>query len=231
MDPEQQSQNYQTTPVEPQSQQIRVPAQRGKSKKTLAIALMGFSLALIAGGVLYFMAQRNKTASEPSPTPAYYLGSATEAPTEAPLASPSACPKAFDRTKVVIQIMNGTGIPKEASYLSDILKGLGYTKVTAANSDKQDYSDCEVTFSSNISEGAEIEITAELKKIYKTVKTGRSTTIKNDVEIITGLRTGATSKPSASAIPKASATATPKASVNPKASALPSATPKASATP
>jgi len=225
MDPEQQSQNFQSSPVEPQPQQVRVPSQKGKSKKTLAIALMGFSLALIAGGVLYFMGQKNKTVTEPSPTPAYYMGTATGEPTEVPLASPSASPKAFDRTKVVIQIMNGTGIPKEASYLSDILKGLGYTKITAANSEKQDYIDCEVTFSSSIPEGAEIEITAELKKIYKTVKTGRSTTIKNDVEIITGLRTGATAKPSASATPKASATATPKASVTATPKPSPSATP------
>lgn len=178
----------------------------------MAIALMGFSLALIAGGVLYFMGQKNKDLAEASPTPAFYLGTATEEPLATASVVPSASPKAFDKTKITIQILNGTGIPKEASYLEGILKGLGYTKTTPANSEKQDYTDCEVTFSSDIAEGAETEITAELKKIYKSVKTSESSTQKYSVVIITGLRTGATAKPSSTPTPKASVTPTPRPS-------------------
>ena len=215
MEPDEQNPNFQENPVgqtsAPQAQvKYPIPAQKPKSKKTFAVILMALSLVLIGGGIFYFLGQKSSNEAEPSPTAEETFGVMTE-DEATPTASASPEAVEVDKESIKIQIFNGTGIPKEASYLQGVLKELGYTKIEAANSEKQDYETTEVTFAKSLDSSVVSEITAQLEKVYKSVKTSTSSSSTVDVKIITGLRKGATPKASDTATSKASPTATPKA--------------------
>jgi len=128
---------------------------------------------------------------------------------------PTATTAAVDKTKVQIEVQNGTGIPGEAAYLQTQLASLGYTNVQVANATSQNAVTTEVTFSSSLSQSVVSEITQKLNTIYQTVKVSTSATATKDVVIVTGVRKGATARPSAS--PSAS----PRASASPSASPTP----------
>ena len=70
-------------------------------------------------------------------------------------ASPSA---KIDKTKVTIQIQNGTGITGEAAYLQSQLSALGYTNVKVGNS-SETVSATSATFLTSLDSGAVTEIT------------------------------------------------------------------------
>ncbi len=230
MEEQAQNQNFGETPTvsTPASQtQVRYPVNqpKPKSKKTFAVILMALSLLLIGGGVFYFLGQKSSSTVEPTPTGEETFGAETSfeeevEPTE------TASPKPVDKEAIKIQIFNGTGIPKEASYLQGVLKELGYTKIEVANSEKQDYEDTEVTFSKSLDSAVVTEITTQLEKIYKNVETTTSSTSSVDIKIITGLRKGATPKASSTATPKTSPTATPKVTSTATATSTSTATPQ-----
>ena len=171
---------------------------KGGGAKTLLIigilALIG-----ILGYVIYKSATSDgATPSLTEPTPYQNTAAPIQEPTPVPSVSPSASPSAnVDKTKVKIQVQNGTGITGEAAYLQTLLKGLGYTNVTVGNSTTQDNTDTEVSFSSSVSSDVVNEITTKLNATYQTVKKTNSTSTSYDVIIVTGLRKGATAKPSA----------------------------------
>lgn len=166
---------------------------------------------LILGGGGVFLFTRGSSNQEPSPTPT--VAGVTQSPSPTPTPSPT------DKTKVKIEIQNGTGISGEAAYLQGVLKNLGYSNITAGNADNQDYTTTIVTFGKNVGKDVVDEVTKKLEEVYKTVETKTSSTQKVDILIVTGLRKGATAKPSPSPSPKVSPTASP------------SATPSASPTP
>ncbi|PIP57543.1 hypothetical protein COX03_02520, partial [Candidatus Woesebacteria bacterium CG22_combo_CG10-13_8_21_14_all_39_10] len=122
------------------------------------------------------------------------------------------------KTKVVISIENGTGIVGEAAYLRDILKSAGYSVFKVGNSATSDNINTTVTFSSSLEESVKTEITTKLNNVYKEVTVANSSTQKDDVLIITGLRKGATAKPSATPSPSPSASPTGSPTASPSAS-------------
>lgn len=194
---------------------VSQPRAKGKSSKWIFIVLA----LLILGGAAIFIFGRDKTSEEEGIIP-------TEEPTMQATPTPMATLSPTEKAKVSIEIQNGTGITGEAAYLQGILKTLGYSDIKAVNATSEDNTTTVVTFSSTLNASAVSEITAKLEDIYKSVETKTSATAKTDVVVLTGLKKGATTKPSASVTPKASATATPKASP----SASPSSTPTPTAT-
>lgn len=215
-----------------EGQSILQPTVAGKpqskdSKKTFAVVLMAVSLILIIGGFLYFLGQRkSKEEAEESPFPEETIEEvATETPTPVVFSTPTAS----ERGEVKIQILNGTGIAKEGSFLEEALKKLGYKVFTVGNSETQDFTDTEVTYSSTLKESVKSEIVAELNKLYKNVKTAKSSTLSYDIKIITGLRKGSTPKPSIAATSTAKASSTPTGTA--KATSTASASPTSSPTP
>lgn len=187
-----------------------------KGGKGWGIVLVIFALVLIVGGGLYFMGKNKKDESgEPLPTQAesYFVEDETPEPEDSP--EPE-----VDKAEISVEIQNGTGIPKEASFLSDKLKALGFEKITAGNAPTTDYKVTEVVFSSDLSLSLVNEVTDELEKIYQDVSTSKNSSASVDIKIITGLRKGSTPRPSASATPKASAS--PTASSSPSPSPTPS---------
>ncbi|KKR86751.1 MAG: hypothetical protein UU32_C0011G0006 [Candidatus Woesebacteria bacterium GW2011_GWB1_41_10] len=194
------------------------PQKAGKGKALLALGI----LALV--GILGYLIFRSASSKEvqPSPTP-----TSSFAPVETP--SPTSTAKPADKNKVKIEIQNGTGITGEAVYLQTQLKALGYSTISVGNASSQNNATTTVTFSKNLSSDIVDELTKKLKDLYKEVETKTSASTSIDVVIVTGLRKGATAKPSASATPKASAT--PTATSTSTAIASPTPTPTTTTTP
>ncbi len=188
------------------------PKKSGGAKTLLVVGIL--VLVGILGFVIYKSAAKNSETPIVDATP--YENLTDTVPTEPTAsASPSATPKAADKADIKIQVQNGTGITGEAAYLETQLKGLGYTDITVGNSAKQDLTATQVSFGSSVDSTIVSEITTKLKALYQSVTTTTSASTTYDIVIVTGLRKGATAKPSASptsspsSSPSASPTATP----------------------
>ena len=170
---------------------------KGGVKTFLGIFIL---IIFVIGGFLIFKDSGQKS-TEPEATPEV-SGESTV------FSSPTPTPQPADKTKVVISIENGTGIAGEAAYIRDILKSAGYSVFKVGNAAKTDNVTTTVTFSSLLAEDVKTEITAKLNNVYKEVSVANSSTQKDDVLIVTGLRKGSTAKPSATPSPSSSATPT-----------------------
>lgn len=177
------------------------PKKSGGAKTLLIIGVL--ILVGILGFVIYKSASnKNEALSEPTP----FENLIPPSQEQTPVASPT--PAAIDKTKVKIQVQNGTGIMGEAAYLQTQLKGLGYTNVVVGNSAQQNLTATQVSFASSLSSDVVTEITAKLNSVYQSVTTVTSTSTAYDVVITTGLRKGATPKPSTTPAPTTTATPT-----------------------
>lgn len=183
------------------------PKPKPKSNKWLFIII---GLLILGGGGIYFFTRGAKEEeTTPSPTVG---GVATSTPAPTPTLNPA------DRKDISIEIQNGTGISGEAAYLQGVLKNLGYSDIEIGNSEDQDNTSATVTFGKSVPQAIKDEITDKLEDVYADVDVKSSSTQTVDVLIVTGLRKGATAKPSP--------TATPKPTTSPSAS--PTASPTAS---
>jgi hypothetical protein len=189
--------------------------QQKKSGGAKTLLTLGI-LALVA--VLGYLIFRSTSGNAPevSPTPVE-----TIAPVEEPTSTSS--PAASDKSKVKIEVQNGTGIAGEAAFLQAELKKLGYTTVSVGNASSQDNTKTTVTFAKSLSSSLVDELTKKLKELYKEVEVKTSSSSSIDVLIITGLRKGSTAKPSASATSKA--TTSPAATSTSSSSSSPTPTP------
>lgn len=209
-----------SAPISPASPKPEYPS-RSKGGKTVGLVIFLISLVVVGGAVFYFASLKENKEKEVKSTPEPFVVQETkeEGVVEA---TPSGTPKeeVVDKKSVSISVLNGTGITGEAAYLQDKLEALGYTDIKVGNAPKQDYVETVVKFSSSLSKSVVDEIVAELKKIYKEVKTQTGVAGSYDIEITTGLRTGQT--------PKATVTPTPKPSASPSPTKTPSPSPTSS---
>jgi hypothetical protein len=211
-----QQQTTENVQPNPQHHQTSYTSGLKPKKKSPVWILMIFALLLIGGGI-YFLVKRGTSSQTASPTPENFSYTTTEEPEDTE--EPTSSPKAIDRESIKIQILNGTGIPREASFLQGKLRTLGYTQIEVGNVDEADYEATEVNFSSSVPDEVVSEITKELEKIYEEVNTKTGSTGNYDIKIITGLQKGATAKPAAtkSPSPTTSPTATTTSSPSPTA--------------
>lgn len=187
----------------------------GKSSAKIIIAVIGVILIVVVGG--WLILGNNTGGSTATPTPVGGLSDFPSPTTETPTPDPTATPTPAAKEDVKIEVLNGTGVPGEASFLENALTELGFENIEAGNADEQNSTETVATYSRELSPATADEITAKLEEIYDTVRTRRATVSGDfDVSITTGPRKAG------------SATASPKASV--KASATPTASPTASAT-
>ncbi len=194
---------------------VGTPRKSGGVKTLLIVGVL--VLVAILGFVIYKSASNNSTEANPSPTSFDNLTTPSDQTIQTLTPAPSAGPSTkVDKTKVQIQVQNGTGITGEAAYLQTQLSTLGYTNVKVGNSDST-ITATSVTFSSSLDSGVVSEITQKLNSIYQTVNTKTSSSATFDVVIVTGLRKGATPKASGSPTAKPSASATPTPSASPSA--------------
>lgn len=215
-----QDQVAQAAPVQSSYSPSQPKAKNNGSKWVIIFIAL---LILGGAGIFYFTSSANKPIA--TPTPSFGVVPIETVATVMPTST--ATPAPVKRDEVTIEIQNGTGIPGEAKLLSDKLKALGYTEITAGNADTTDYTETTVTFLKTLSQTAQDEIKKELDGFYKSVNVKTSSTQKSDVIVITGLRGTQTTKPAAttsSSTTKPTATSSAKSSSTPTAS--PSATPK-----
>ena len=203
----------------PQEEKVSFPTVGGEKKNSGAKTLLIIGILVLVGVlgyVIYKSASGNKVAESLTGTEGMNNIVAPETQTE-PEATvePSATPSDVDKADIKIQVQNGTGITGEAAYLQNILKGLDYTDIAVGNAATQDNTETQVSFTSSVPSSIVTEITDKLEATYQTVTKVSSTSTTYDIVIITGLRKGATAKPSAS----------PEASASPTASASPSSSP------
>jgi hypothetical protein len=201
---------------------IGEPKKSSGAKTLLIVGIL--VLVAILGFVIYKSAS---TTEEEVPTDEMIFEDLTTPSTEtvqtftpAPSASPSA---KVDKSKVAIQIQNGTGIPGEAAYLQTQLTTLGYSNIKVGNSDTT-VTAATVTFSSTLDSTVVSEITQKLNSIYQTVTTKTASAPTFDVVVITGLRKGATAAPASTTVPSASTSPSPSSTRSP--SPTPTSTPR-----
>ena len=215
MEEDQNSENIQreTKPVEESpSSGVSFPTvgepRRSSGAKTFLIVGI-LVLVGVLGFVIYKSAGGGKEGTT-EPTP--FENPTSPEPVET--VSPTTTAKPADKAKVTIEVQNGTGIAGEAAYLQTQLKNLGYTNVTAGNASLQNETVTTVTFAKSLASDIVDEITQKLKTLYQNVTVKTATTATKDVVVVTGLRKGATAKPSATptATPASTSTATPTAS-------------------
>lgn len=188
--------------------------QKSGGPKTILIAGI-LILVAVLGFVVYKSATKNSTMS-PESTPFENEMTGDQSMTESTPVAEST-PAAADRKSVSVSILNGTGITGEAAYLQTQLEKLGYADIKAGNASSQDTTTTTVVFSKDLSSSIVSEITQELNSLYQKVTTSTSASATTDVVVTTGLRKGATAKPSATP----AATSTPAATVTPTPTATP----------
>lgn len=178
----------------------------GGAKTLLIIGVL--ILVGILGFVIYKSASTKSEEVVSEPTPFDNLIAPSPNTVATPLATSTPAAVTVDKTKIKIQVQNGTGITGEASYLQTQLKGLGYTNVSVGNS-TQNLTATQVSFASTLSSDVVTELTNKLNSIYQGVTPTTAASSTYDVVVVTGLRKGATPKPTASATTSPTPTATP----------------------
>jgi hypothetical protein len=184
----------------------------GGAKTLLIVGIL--ILVAILGFVIYKSASKKSAEVTSEVTPMDNLttpSSDQTVQTVTPAPSPAVT---VDKTKIKIQIQNGTGIGGEAAYLETQLGNLGYTNIKTGNSSSV-VTAATATFSTTLDSGVVAEITQELNSIYQTVTTNTAVHPTFDVIIVTGLKKGATPKPSTA--PAASPSSSPADSPTPVA--------------
>lgn len=195
---------------------VASPQKSGGAKTILIVGIL--ILVAVLGFVVYKSASK-KSETTPEPTPFDNLTSPSEdtgTATSTPLATASSKPA--DKSTVSIVVQNGTGITGEAAYLQTQFKDMGFTDVKVSNASSQNETTTTVTFSKTLSSDVVAEITQKLNLIYQKVTTSTTTSGTSDVLVVTGLRKGATAKPSVTPTSSASPSATPKSTASPTAS-------------
>ncbi len=218
---EEQSINPETTDATSEaSTEAKVPitpsrreSRRGKkiNKKIFVIGIV--VLAVVAGG--FYLLREPKVDIQPLPD-----SELTTAEEETPTSTPTPVPEPVNKEEISIQVLNGTGIAKEASFLQDKLSELGYSEIEVGNVDEQDYSTTVVTYTMAVQDEVKDEINDELEGLYEEVDTKEGTLTDFDIQIIAGLRKGQTFP-----------TATPEPTAGPTISPTPTATTSATPTP
>lgn len=213
-----------TTPeVSDSTSGVSFPTVGQPKKSSPAKTLLIIGIIVLVGILGYIIFQNSSAENENEdliPATSTEESFATSEPTATATAKPA------DKSKIKVEVQNGTGITGEAAFLQEELKKLGYTTVTVGNASDQNQTKTTVTYARSLATSLSDELTARLKELYKEVEVKTSSTATTDIVIVTGLRKGATAKPAATATPRASATGTARPSASASASpSTPTATP------
>lgn len=199
----------------------------GARKKTwLKIFVVFVVLALIGGGAWFLLSSPQQNTDDIFPedslnSPSNDMNQSEPSPTSTPT------PIEVNKSTLRIELLNGSGIPGEASLVKSELEELGYENIETGNADDQNYEETVVTFSSDLPQEFIEDFIAELENIYVSVNSKVSSNLDNfDIEIIAGLRSSYTPAPT-----KASVTPTPQASITSTPTPTNTQTPTASSTP
>lgn len=151
--------------------------------------IIGIIVLLLAGGLSWVFISRNSSNEEENTIEVVNDSAPTNVPTEAPSPTDSPEEESVDKEKITIQVLNGSGIAGEASYLQGVLANMDYSEIKTGNASKQNQETTTVTYKEDLAESVQDEITAKLKDVYKKVDAKTVASQKDyDVIITVGLR-------------------------------------------
>jgi len=155
---------------------------RGKVKSNKKVIIIILIIILIVSALIFLLKEPN-IQIEPLPQSEPVVEE-----TEGVTATPTSRP--LKKDDIRIEVLNGTGIAKQASFLEEELGKLGYSDIETGNVDEGEYDATEVAYSTSVDERVRGEIEEKLGQLYKEVKTKESTLKDFDIQIIIGLRKG-----------------------------------------
>ena len=155
MEEEQKGEFFQT-PSQFESSRTSRTGSSNSAKKYFVIIFAIVVLLLIIFGISKFIGGSNNSEVEPTPAPTEIVFPTEEpsptleaetTPTEEPTKSPTPKPtvnavdksSGLDRSKLSVQILNGSGTAGASKKASDLLEGLGYNVIQIGNADNFDY--------------------------------------------------------------------------------------------
>lgn len=169
-----------------------IPSQEGESEpssfssyflnKTVMIAAV---IILILGGSAYAYSQGTFSSLLASTaTPKEEV-----TPTVQPTTTPTPAPTEEDKTKLSVQILNGTGTTGQAGKVKARLEKLDYSDIKTANGDTKENTITTVTFSVKVSREYQEEVTKDLEKMFEEVESEKSKeeSPEFDIIILTGI--------------------------------------------
>jgi hypothetical protein len=217
--------NNSQEPAQPQPQ-VGFPGQNqpkkegGKFPKWI-FAILGVLIIVGIGGFFVFKIAGKDSDTDQLSDQGSSLGtfSTPAPPTSTQTPEPTATPEPAAKSEISIEVLNGTGVAGQASFVKSKLEALGYEDITAGNADSQDEERTVVTFATDVSKTHMDEITELLEKEYEDVSTKKGSLSGDlDVRIVTGKQKGSaatTAKPVSTTKPSATASATPTATPDP----------------
>ncbi|MBI3385090.1 LytR C-terminal domain-containing protein [Candidatus Gottesmanbacteria bacterium] len=159
------------------------------------IAVVVVLLLLIGGLIFWKVKGSKKELVTPTPTPTEQV---TLPPTSTPTATPSVSitpgkettPTLSPKQKVKIEVLNGTGVTGEASFLKGKLTSAGFATIDTGNAASTSAdAKTEVTYFSTFPVALKIDLTTLLSDLYTSVSaTNSAESGKYDAIITTGKR-------------------------------------------
>ncbi len=182
-----------------------------KKKNIWAKVVVLAVLLLLIGGIAWFLLSNDNpfSGSTAAPSPTVFVN---EFPTEIPTPTIATVSKA----ELQMQVLNGTGVPGEASFLQKEMEKLGFANIDAANADTKTATKTEVSFSSKVDDTIKTEVASKLQELYTSVDVSDTATAGVDIKIVTGPRKGQSSSTAKTPTPtvRAIITATPTTKVS-----------------
>jgi len=163
-----------------------------KSPKKIPVWII-IVIAILFLSLIGFLIFKPRSTPQPQPIP-----EPVTVKTDFPSPTPEPSPE-IDRSEITIQVLNGTGIAGEAKFLQDELSDLDYSQIDVGNASKQDHQAVQASFATDVPDLIKDEIVEKLEDLYQDVEQDSLSDAEDiDIQIITGLRIGATPKPKAS---------------------------------
>lgn len=170
------------TATQEQPQETKYPSSKKKAKRKWLILV--FIIIIILAALIYYLFTPPEKEEPEKPETKPFETQEISTPTPIPTV------EEIDRSQIEIEILNGTGIARQAAFLQGKLEELGYTEIDTGNADEQDHTTTTVSFGSEIPDGVKTEIQNQLEEVYQEVETSETDLGDYNILIIAGLREG-----------------------------------------
>lgn len=173
-------------PLQPQTN----PTRGRKSKKVVFIPIIIVIILIAVALAFFFLRSPSDKDLESSDTDTFEISLDSEDEDEISTPTQAPTPEPLDREEITIEVLNATGIAKQASFLQEKLEDLGYSQIETGNAGDQEQEETTVSFSDSVPDQVREEILSELENLYTEVTVSSSAPDNTDVLILAGLRTG-----------------------------------------
>jgi hypothetical protein len=136
-------------------------SEKGSKVKILIIILViAVIVGIIAGGFYYYRSKVSSTPEESTQPSTTKDTVVTPEPTEEPVT------EEVDLSEYTLSILNGSGVPGEASNVEELLTDFDFSNIETGNAESYDYENTEVSLKENLAKGAYEKIKEALSGEY-----------------------------------------------------------------